>query len=185
MRLHFDQALVRQLLDHSKAATERSPSYDQLYEGRFRRDGKDADLDTLGSDNFPTADDVDPTKIPAGLWLVGDQGVYLMSNGKPALLVDPADTRHVVAHAAEANPAAGIEAWWDVKRAAFGGDDGVVFLELPFAEGLLARARDGRVCVDLTPTQAEAVTPYPTRSLIPPAVPAPRRPAPSRRAGRA
>ena len=30
-------------------------------------------------------------------------------------------------------------------------DDGVVFLELPFAEGLLARARDGRVCVELTP----------------------------------
>ncbi len=66
MRLHFDQALVRQLLDHSKAATERSPSCDQLYEGRFRRDGKDADLDNLGSDNFPTADDVDPARIPPG-----------------------------------------------------------------------------------------------------------------------
>ncbi len=116
---------------------------------------------------------------------MGDQGVYLMSNGRPALLVDPADTRHVVAHAAEANPAAGIDAWWDVKRAAFGGDDGVVFLELPFAERLLARARDGRVCVDLTPSQVEAVAPYPARSSIPPAVPAPRRPAPSRRVGRA
>ena len=100
MRLHFDLALVRKLLDHSKAATERSPSLDQLYEGRFRRDGKDVGLDNLGSDNFPTADDVDPARIPPGLWLVGDQGVHLMSNGKPALLVDPADTRHVVAHAA-------------------------------------------------------------------------------------
>ena len=47
MRLHFDLALVRRLLDHSKAATERRPSLDQLYEGRFRRDGKDADLDNL------------------------------------------------------------------------------------------------------------------------------------------
>ena len=185
MRLHFDQALVRQLLDHSKAATERSPSYDQLYEGRFRRDGKDADLDTLGSDNFPTADDVDPTRIPVGLWLVGDQGIYLMSNGKPALLVDPADTRHVVAHAAEANPAAGVDGWWEVKRAAFGGDDGVVFLELPFAEGLLARAREGRVCMNLSPTQVEAVVPHPTGSAIPSAAPAPRRRAPSRRVGRA
>ena len=185
MRLHFNQALVRQLLDHSRAATERSPSLDQLYEGRFRRDGKDADLDNLGSGNFPTSDDVDPTKIPPGLWLVGDQGVYLMSNGKPALLVDPADTRHVVAHAAEANPAGGVEAWWDVKRAAFGGDDGVVFLELSFAEGLLARARDGRVCLDLSPTQVEALVPHPTGSAIRPAAPASRRRAPSRCVGRA
>jgi hypothetical protein len=152
MRLHFDLALVRQLLDHSTAANERSSSLEQLYEGRFRRDGKEADLDNLTADNFPTADDVDPAKIPPGLWLVGDQGVYLMSNGRPALLVDADDTRHVVAHAAEANPGTGLDSWWGVKRAAFGGDDGVVFLELPFAEGLLARARDGRVCVDLTPT---------------------------------
>ena len=92
--------LVRQLLDHSKAATERSPSYDQLYEGRFRRDGKDVHLDSIGSDNFPTADDVDPDQDPGRLVAGGrDQGVYLMSNGKPPLLVDPADTRHVVAHA--------------------------------------------------------------------------------------
>ena len=185
MRLHFDLAQVRQLLDHSRTATERSPSLEQLYEGRFRRDGKDADLNNLTAANFPTADDVDPARIPPGLWLVGDQGVYLMSNGRPALLVDPADSRHVVAHAVEANPGAGVDAWWDVKRAAFGGDDGVVFLTLPFAEGLLARARDGRVWVDLMPTQVEAVAPYPSRSSIPPAVPAPRRPAPARRAGRA
>ena len=185
MRLHFDQALVRQLLDHSKAATERSPSLEQLYEGRFRRNGKDADLNNLTAANFPTADDVDPARIPPGLWLVGDEGVYLMSNGKPALLVDPADTRHVVAHAAEANPAADVEVWWDVKRAAFGGDDGVVFLELTFAEGLLARARDGRVCMDLSPTQVEAVMPYPAGSAIPPAAPASRRRTSSRRVGRA
>ncbi len=101
------------------------------------------------------------------------------------MLVDPADTRNVVAHAAEANPAAGIEAWWEVKEAAFGGDDGVVFLELPFAEGLLARARDGRVCMNLSPTQVEAVVPHPTGSAIPPAAPASRRRAPSRRVGRA
>ena len=108
-----------------------------------------------------------------------------MSNGKPALLVEPADTRHVVAHAAEANPAAGVDGWWEVKRAAFGGDDGVVFLELEFAEGMLARAQNGRVCMDLSPTQVEAVVPHSTGSGIPPAAPASRRRAPARRAGRA
>ena len=185
MRLHFDLALVQRLLNHSKAATERRPSLEQLYEGRFRRDGKDADLDNITNANFPIADDVDPTKIPPGLWLVGDQGIYLMSNGRPPLLVDPAGTRNLVARVAETDLTSDVDGWWEVKRAAFGGGDSVVFLELAFAEGLLARARDGRVCIDLTPAQAEAVTPHPNRSSIPPAAPAPRRRAPSRRAGRA
>ena len=185
MRLHFDLALVRRLLDHSKAATERRPSLDQLYEGRFRRDGKDADLDNLTGNSFPTVEDVDPAKIPPDLWLVGDQGIYLMTNGCPPLLVDPAHTRNVTAHAAEASPAADPDSWWEVKRTAFGGDDGVVFLELPFTEGLLAHARDGRVCMDLTPTQIEAVVPYPVCPALPLPVPSPRRRAPSRRVGRA
>ncbi len=185
MRLHFDQALVRQLLDHSKVATERSPSYDQLYEGRFRRDGQDADLDNLGSDNFPTIDDVDPAKVPAGLWLVGDHGIYLMSNGRPPLLVDPADTRHVVAYADEAAAAKGIDSWWEMKRAAFGGDDGVVFLELGFGEALVALGRGGKVCLDLTPERVETVVPRPLPPAVPLARPSPRHRAPSRRAGRA
>ena len=185
MTLHFDLALVRHLLDHIKAATARSPSLEQLYEGRFRRDGKDADLDKLSAGNFPTADDVDPTRIPAVLWLGGDQGIHLMSNGRPPPLVDPADTRHVVAYAAEADPAAGVDAWRGVKRAAFSGDDKVVFFELPLAEGLIAFGRDGRVCLDLTPTQVVAVAPLTRPPAVQLAAPSPRRHAPSRRAGRA
>ena len=185
MRMHFDLALVQRLLDHSLAATERSPSLEQLYDGRFRRDGKDADLDNLSAGSFPTADDVDPARIPPGLWLVGDQGIYLMSNGRPSLLVDPADTRHVTAQAAETSPAADPDGWWEVKRAAFGGDDGVVFLELPFVEGLIAYGRDGRVCLDLTPKQVEVVAPHPQRPAVQMAAPAPRRRTMPRRAGRA
>ena len=181
MRLHFDLAVVRRLLDHSKAATERSPTCDQLYEGRFRRDGKDADLDNLSASNFPTADDVDPTKIPAGLWLVGDHGIYLMSNGRPPLRPESGDSLNIVAHAPEADPRIDPEGWWEVKRAAFGGDDGVLFLELAFAEGLIARGRDGRVCVDLTPAQVEAVVPAVS---APPVLPAHQRPS-SFRKGRA
>ena len=67
MRLHFDLAVTQRLLDHSVAAIERSPTCDQLYEGRFRRNGKNADLESISACTFPTADDVDPTKIPAGL----------------------------------------------------------------------------------------------------------------------
>ncbi len=185
MRLHFDLALVQRLLDHSKAATERRPSLDQLYEGRFRRDGQDADLENITAANFPTMDDVDPARIPPGLWLVGDQGVYLMSNSRPPLLVDAADTRNVTAHAAETSPAADPDGWWEVKRAAFGGDDGVVFLELRFVEGLIALGRDGRVCLDLTPEQVEVVAPCPRQAAVQLAAPSPRRRASQRHTGRA
>ena len=152
MRLQFDVAVTQRLLDHSKAATECSPTCDLLYEGRFCRDGKDADLNSISASNFPTADDVDPTKIPAGLWLVGDHGIYLMSNGRPPLRPEAGESLNIVAHAPEADPRINPEGWWEAKRAAFGGDDGVVFLELPFVEGLIARGREGRVCVDLTPS---------------------------------
>lgn len=185
MRLHFDLALVQRLLDHSKAATERSPSFDQLYEGRFRHDGKDADLDNLCAGHFPTADDVDPAKVPPGLWLVGDAGIYLMSNGRPQLLANPATSQSVVAPAVEADPASGIGNWWEMKRAAFGGDDGVVFLDQAFAEGLIARGRHGRACVDLTPTHVEALAPAISLAVALPTTPSHRRRSPSPRAGRA
>ena len=159
MRLHFDAALVRRLLDHSRAAATRRPTMDQLFEGRFRKDGQDVDLDRLPIDAWPTAADIDPSKLPAGLWLVGDQGVYLMSNGGPGLLIDPSGTANVVAHAAEADPAKQPDSWWEVKRISFGGDDGVTFLDLGFAEALIQAGRSGMVCIDLTPDAAKVVMP--------------------------
>ena len=118
MRLHFDAALVRRLLDHSKAASSRSPTLEQLFEGRYRKDGADVDPAKLGPDDWPTEADIDPAKLTAGLWLVGDQGIYLMSNGKPGLLVDPGTSRNVVAMSMESDPATRPDTWWDVKRLA-------------------------------------------------------------------
>ena len=118
------------------AATERNPSLDQPCDGRFRCHGEDADLDNLTAGSFTTVADVNPSRIPPGLWLVGDQDIYPMSNGQPPLLVDTADTRHVIVTAAEVNLAANISGWRETKRAALGGDEGVVFLELPFVEVL-------------------------------------------------
>jgi hypothetical protein len=64
----------------------------------------------------------------AGLWLVGDQGVYIMSNGK---LAD--GTRALVIYAEQRHPKGDFD-WWDYKRRHFGADDGIEFLE---AERLL------------------------------------------------
>jgi hypothetical protein len=59
-----------------------------------------------------------------GFWLVGDQGVYLMHNGQT-----PEGGKNHVVYAVECNPEkVAFDEWWDVKRATFGGDDGVDFL---------------------------------------------------------
>lgn len=58
-----------------------------------------------------------------GLWLVGDQGVYLMSNGK---LSD--GMRPMVRYAAECDPTADPD-WWHYKHRHFGADDGIEFLD--------------------------------------------------------
>ena len=58
-----------------------------------------------------------------GLWLVGDQGVYLLSNGKLA-----EGERALVIYADECHPV-GNPDWWHYKRRHFGGDDGIEFLD--------------------------------------------------------
>ncbi|RWM20636.1 MAG: DUF3085 domain-containing protein [Mesorhizobium sp.] len=66
-----------------------------------------------------------------GLWLVGDQGVYVLSNGK---LSDGG--KPMVCYAGECNPGSNSD-WWEYKRRYFGGDDGIEFLA---AEKILALA---------------------------------------------
>jgi len=58
-----------------------------------------------------------------GLWLVGDEGVYILSNGK---LADGA--RPLVVYSEECHPV-GNPDWFDYKRRWFGGDDGIEFIE--------------------------------------------------------
>ena len=59
----------------------------------------------------------------AGIWLVGDEGVYIMSNGKLA-----EGTRALVVYAEQCHPKGDIN-WWDYKRRHFGADDGIEFIE--------------------------------------------------------
>lgn len=60
-----------------------------------------------------------------GFWLVGDEGVYLMSN---ALLNE--GEKPIVVYADECNPKTmPFDDWWSAKQASFGGDDGVEFID--------------------------------------------------------
>ena len=72
------------------------------------------------------------------LWLVGDHGVYLMSNGDPILQVDGGDS--AVAYAIGINPRLN-EFWWDAKQSVYGGDDGAD--ELDMLEPIMDQIRQG------------------------------------------
>jgi hypothetical protein len=100
----------------------------------------------------------DDEALEPGLWLVGDQGVYLMSNG-----VRDEDRPSSAVYAEECNPdTVEFEDWWAFKRASFGGDDGVEYLDPSFVQpGLDLKAEF--LWLDITPTTIDCVSPAPTR----------------------
>jgi hypothetical protein len=104
--LHFDRALVEQLLAHAEGSA------------------RNFALHQKGT-------------APPALWLVGDDGLYLMSNGDPAL---PGPTsKNLVCYAAECDPTKlPFETWWAVKTTAFGGDDGAEYFEASDIRAALA-----------------------------------------------
>jgi hypothetical protein len=144
MKLHFHAPLVRRIYKHSKAAQTRTPTADQTYQGEYRKDGMDLNPQEVGMD-IPTISDVDLTKIPPGLWLVGGKGVFLMSNGTPGLLIGSGQ-EHVVAHAIEANPSLAPD-WLQVTRSLFGPYQGLELLEAPFIEAMFAKTKNGIISI--------------------------------------
>jgi hypothetical protein len=58
-----------------------------------------------------------------GLWLVGDEGVYVVSNGKLA-----EGQSALVVYAEECDPKTNPD-YWHYKHQHFGGDDGIEFLD--------------------------------------------------------
>ena len=72
-----------------------------------------------------------------GLWLVGDHGVYLLSNGKLA-----GGQKPFVVYAEECNPTT-TDDWFEVKRRTFGGDDGVDFIDAESLEAMIAASPGG------------------------------------------
>jgi hypothetical protein len=167
VRLTFDADHLRQLLDLSRSADRRTPVLEQLVDPEmWRRDlpktrrtllDREVALDGLAFS--ARSEDVDPALIGPGLILVGDQGVYLMSNA-PVEAVKAAGVSHV-AYAAEADPTAlPFEEWWDNKRASFGPDDGTVFLPEELISGPLSRVATGAaLALEVTETEIEVLEP--------------------------
>ncbi len=73
-----------------------------------------------------------------GVWLVGDHGVYLCSNGRL-----PDGEKPFVAYALECDPRTNDD-WFEVKRKTFGGDDGVEFIDAVQLEAMIAAIPNAR-----------------------------------------
>jgi hypothetical protein len=136
MRLTFNRAGVARLLAHAQQAPRQKPSY----------------AETAGR----------KAPVPA-LWLVGDQGVYLMSNGDPGLPSDDPKAGQggqFVVYADQINPLTmAFDHWYQVKRRVFGGDDGVETLPADeLAAALATYAPDKPLIINLNPRRMSVIS---------------------------
>ncbi|WP_297500567.1 DUF3085 domain-containing protein [Ferrovum sp.] len=144
--LRFNVGEVRKLYNHSMAAKEHFASARDAFEDKYHKGGKVVMQDGV---EWPDAKNIDTTLIPAAICLVGDQGVYLMSNGLPPMLVEGSETKRVVAYAKGVDPRTDEE-WYRVKRDVFGGDDGVEHLPLSLFSDLMEMDDDLEIRVSIT-----------------------------------
>lgn len=171
--LTFDADHVRALIEASKASTARRATFAQLAGSselwrddlpKERRALLDKELAEEGFALSARETDVDPAKVQPALWLVGDHGVYLMSNA-PIDEVKAIREDHV-AYAAECDPTKlEFEDWWAVKRTTFGADDGGEAIEISAFEKPLAAG--GPIKMLLSPEEMSFLVPTPPNDPSP------------------
>ena len=122
---------LKAIVAHTRASTTLRPMFAELFDPAIRLDGREPGDD----DACPTQDDIDPARIPKGLWLAMDDGVYLMSPADPAL-PGRNGKANLTVYARECDPAR--DGWWEAKNAIVGGDDGVDKVDLEFFEEAIA-----------------------------------------------
>jgi hypothetical protein len=145
MKLHFDAARVLELLEHSQSADARVP---------------------IGSnqDDSPQRNLAAAASVLSGLWLVGEDGVYLMSNAAPLLTEDWA-TGHVT-FAEEADPARHPDTYHDVKKKALGEVDCAIFRNDRWIRIALLYSRANQACLSVTPRYVLPTSPRAARSRV-------------------
>lgn len=92
------------------------------------------------------------------LFLVGDDGVYLMSNGIPRDLREDGSSGAFVVHALGLNPNTDPDCW-EAKRASFGAEDGAETLCLVEEIDLKLRRGEAFIRLEITPDSIALVVP--------------------------
>lgn len=120
--LHFNARDVARLIVHAADATTRLATWsEKLEEGARLRGVHIDDLDTNEWGELVEAADESGFAPEPSLHFVHDQGLYVMSNGRPNLAKD--DPERVV-YAEGFNPNTDeFDDWWEGARAIVGGDD--------------------------------------------------------------
>lgn len=123
----FKVAEVRRLYEHAKKCTYHRPSMIHAHDGRYYPGG--VPLNEFGrrvnKDEWPCPNQIDQKLVPACLNLVGEVGIFLISNGEPGLLVEGEMKRHFVSYANESSPRSGRGDWHITKSQIFGSQDAV------------------------------------------------------------
>lgn len=117
--IEFDIKDILPLVENAEKSSLRRATMEQMFERKYWRD----DVKNLSENEIfaSQGEHVDQAKIPPGLFLVKDHGVYLMSNGSPGLLLEDGKS-HQVAYAKGFDPAQNPD-WYDAAYDLLGGDD--------------------------------------------------------------
>lgn len=158
-----DMELLRKLVDHVKTSPDRSIGSDDLFDPKYHKGG----VIKNDENGWPLQDNIDMDKVPPALFLVKDQGVYLMSSGIPNLKDPKAndENRSLVLYADGLNPEKNeFDDWWNKAIDIMGGDDCCISLEISFFEKALRNKAD-KVIIAVTPSQVSAGYTVPKKAV--------------------
>lgn len=123
----FDAVRVRELLKHSQGCRLHEPTLGQSYE-KFG--------DRMMREQIPQEEkDALRKQIEPGLWLVKDDGLYLMSNGNPRMPLEPQGSNVAYAEGFSDKDLQS-EGVYEALRVAVGGDDFVEYLSFALFAGV-------------------------------------------------
>lgn len=136
--LRFDLEEVRKLYDHAKAAEKHRISLaerEQIY----------------GEDKMWERQPGEESKASPNLFLVKDQGVYLMSSGIPYLPREGSPKAQHLAYARGLDPSKNeFDDWYDRARRVMGGDDCSEPLSLESFQGAMEDPNAGDIGIKVT-----------------------------------
>jgi hypothetical protein len=159
--INFDIAQVKLLVDHVRAAKQHSPTMDMLFDAKYYKNKIIKDKDGLtelqvkkkGGHFWPSSDHIDRSLVEPVLQLVGDQGVYLITNAQEKL--SPSESGLIV-YANGIHPEIDDD-WYEAKRYTFGGDDGSVTIPLKWFDIAFAKKNARLFSINLDPNAIELV----------------------------
>jgi hypothetical protein len=132
----------------------------------FDRAGVEKILDALRTGTAPFQLTYGQTERKPQLWLIGDDGVYLMANNTPD------GEKPFIVYANECNPTAmSFNDWWSAKQQSYGGDDGCDPIEMHEIADALATYKKGQdLEIDVSPGTM-AITYFASTGGTPPPLP--------------